>query len=61
MAESICNQISTLIPDIHILKIELAVTLEILLFNVCILYVFTRKENLSSVTVLLSCLAVTDS
>ncbi|CAC5423309.1 unnamed protein product [Mytilus coruscus] len=61
MAESSCNQISTLIPEISILKIELALTLEILLVNVCILYVFTRKENLSHVTVLLSCLAVTDS
>ena len=61
MATRSCNQISYLIPDIIILNIELALTLEILLVNVYILCIFTREKNRSPVTVLLSCLAVTDS
>ncbi|CAC5403667.1 unnamed protein product [Mytilus coruscus] len=61
MAERSCNQISYLIPDFIILNIELALTLEIVLVNVCILNIFILKENRSPVTVLLSFLAVTDS
>lgn len=37
------------------------VFLYLILVNICVLYVFTRKDNLSPVTELLSCFAVTDS
>ncbi|CAC5423310.1 CMKLR1 [Mytilus coruscus] len=59
-ADRSCNQISYLIPDMIVLYIELALTLEILLVNVCILCIFIRKENRSPVTVLLLALATTD-